>query len=153
MLQDERAKGDRRWNAALHYSAQALVAAERGDVQLAADLNRRANQLQQESHALSQGCSARILKRVNQGNGSRGFSQVDLHAMHIREALEHVERSLRELPGIFPGGMDVRFVTGRGAHSEGTAQLKPAVIEMLQERGIKHIVGKGYVEALIEGGE
>lgn len=118
---------------------------------MATDLNRRANELRQEYYKASKGCAARIAMRINRGRGQLGFMQVDLHALHIDEALEQVEHGINHLPLINPGGVVVRYITGRGAHSDAGAKLKPAVIALLEDRGVHFAEGKGYVDTIIDG--
>lgn len=57
---------------------------------------------------------------------------VDLHGLHVSEALERLPGALeRAGPG------EVRILTGTGHHTKGTgrARLRPAVKKWLQERG------------------
>ena len=138
-------------SAATQLFAQADLAEARGERRLAQDLARRANELRAEFEVESARCAARIRRRVNAGKHS--FSQVDLHGMHVEEALQQVDSGLRQLPRLFPGGILVRYITGRGRHSENGAQVKPAVVELLGELGADFTEGPGYVDVTIQGAD
>ena len=151
-LQEERSRAGRLRTAYLQLDSQAKHAAERGDYQMATDLNRRANELRQEYYKASKNCATRIAMRVNRGRGQLGFMQVDLHGLHLEEALEKVRLGLDQLPLISPGGVVMRYITGRGAHSgEEGAKIKPAVIALLEQRGVHFAEGVGYIDTIIDG--
>ena len=49
-----------------------------------------------------------------------------------------------------PGGVVVRYITGRGLHSAGgAARIKPEVLRLLAERGVPHVEAPGWVEATL----
>lgn len=49
-----------------------------------------------------------------------------------------------------PGGVVVRYITGRGRHSaDGQAKIKPRVVALLAERGVPYVEGPGWVEATL----
>jgi hypothetical protein len=49
-----------------------------------------------------------------------------------------------------PGGVVVRYITGKGLHSAGgAARIKPEVLRLLAERGMPHVEGPGWVEATL----
>jgi NEDD4-binding protein 2 len=64
---------------------------------------------------------------------------VDLHGLTVEEALDVAERALDSRPG--PRGLAparIRFVTGRGLHSQGgAARIRPALLAYLQQRGCR----------------
>ena len=83
-------------------------------------------QLEAEEKAAAQ----RIFKRKNTGYG---LEQMDLHGLHLDEAMEKVRERLRRLEA---GDVaSVELITGAGHHSEGNkAKLKPAVEALLQQK-------------------
>lgn len=64
--------------------------------------------------------------------------KVDLHGMHVKEAVDVLRRYIEGLSAVgHPGGVLLRVVTGFGQHSaQGRAKVLPAVIEFLQESGL-----------------
>lgn len=72
----------------------------------------------------------RIFKRKNTGYG---LDQMDLHGLHLDEAMAHVSERLKRLEA---GDVaSVELITGAGHHSEGhRAKIKPAVEALLKER-------------------
>ena len=68
----------------------------------------------------------------------------DLHALHVREALREVRKWLGVFCDFSGGAVTVKFIVGRGCHSEAGAKLQPAVAEYLQEREVPFVLeGKG----------
>jgi DNA-nicking Smr family endonuclease len=149
IYEEERSKSTRLRNAFRQLDAQAIAARDHGDVRLAQDLNRRANELRCEYHELSKTCGARIARRVN--SGQRNEIVNDLHGMHTSEALTLVEECLQQLPKTCPGGVVVKFVTGRGKHSEDGARIRPAVIDLLERLEQHYFVEQGAVYVVING--
>ena len=83
-------------------------------------------ELEEEQKAAAQ----RIFKRKNTGYG---LEQMDLHGLHLDEAMERVRERLKKLEA---GDVaSVEIITGAGHHSEGNkARIKPAVEALLKER-------------------
>ena len=53
-------------------------------------------------------------------------------------------------PQSIPGGVRVRYITGRGAHSAGgEARLRPEVIRLLRHHRVEFEEGPGWVEATL----
>ncbi len=49
-----------------------------------------------------------------------------------------------------PGGVIVRYITGKGLHSAGgAARIKPEVVRLLSEQGVPFVEGPGWVEATL----
>lgn len=149
-LQEERGTAERLKTAYRQLFAQAMLAEERGEANLAASLRRRAVELQEEYQRESVDCGTRITQRVNRGK-HRGI-EVDLHCMHVHQALDMVDTALRNLPLIFPGGVVVRYITGKGLHSENGAKIRPAVLSLLQEAGVPYVAWPGCIDVTIGGG-
>jgi hypothetical protein len=93
-----------------------------------------ASSLLAASSASSQGAS------VPMHTGIPSTRTLDLHGLHVSEALQAVETALvlakREKDGV--NDMLVTIITGRGKHSEGGARIKPAVINLLDSRGTRY---------------
>ena len=70
--------------------------------------------------------------------------------MYVDEALDLVQRNIDTMPTNFPGGMRMRYITGKGLHSAGGPRLKPAVIDLLASRGIPYVEEPGYVVATFQ---
>jgi hypothetical protein len=152
IYEQERANADRLRTAYRQLESQARHAADRGDYHLVDSLNVRANEINDEYYKASDGAARRIALRVNRGK--KGFMTVDLHGLHVDEALYKITQALDTLPSISPGGVVVRYVAGKGNHSgEAGAQIKPAVLALLEERGVHYSApaDKGHVDVIIEG--
>lgn len=89
-------------------------------------LGREANERMKELHR--QAAQAIFKAR----NPRHVLDVVDLHGLHVSEALERLPLALEKAP---PGIL--RIVTGTGHHTKGTgrARLRPAVKTWLQENG------------------
>jgi len=85
-------------------------------------------QLDAEEHAAAK----RIFRKKNSGYG---LEQMDLHGLHVDEAMEQVKERLRRLEaGEVPDGT-VEIITGAGHHSEQhKAKIRPAVEAELRKR-------------------
>ncbi|XP_076064727.1 NEDD4-binding protein 2 [Oratosquilla oratoria] len=87
--------------------------------------------------------SEKILEAVN---SSRDGNTLDLHYLHVTEAVSVTQAFLSERQRLLRARnlniMHVSLITGRGANSEGgVARIKPAVKEFLQKNGYSHIDG------------
>ena len=82
-------------------------------------------QLEEEEAAAAK----RIFKKKNSGYG---LEQMDLHGLHLDEAMERVRERLKRVEaGDVPS---VELITGAGHHSDGKAKIKPAVEALLKEK-------------------
>lgn len=73
----------------------------------------------------------RIFSRVNDG---RLMIQVDLHGLYVNEAVKKTDCFLDHARNIAKAcPVSVKFITGRGARSTDTAQLRPRVLKHLQD--------------------
>lgn len=78
----------------------------------------------------------------------------DLHALHVAEALQEVDKWLSIFLSEMTGGtVTLAFVTGRGVHSgDGGPKLLPAVLADLDARCVPYLLthSGGCVEVLID---
>lgn len=88
-------------------------------------LGREANERMKELH--KQAADAIFAKR----NPPHVFDVIDLHGLHVSEAVERLPAALEDKTG------KIRILTGTGHHTKGTgrARLRPAVKKWLQENG------------------
>lgn len=87
---------------------------------------------------------------LNQNNASRNLSTLDLHGLHVTEAIAQTDARIAECR---KQGVDhLTIIVGRGSHSvDGVAKLRPAVMQMMGKYGVsvtpdKPNVGCIYVE-------
>ena len=143
--------------ASAHYDAmrRAVVAsghaAELGDRTGAAKHQAAAREAKALAEAANAAAGALTLATRNAGNHGRVTR--DLHALHVAEALQEVQRWIGFVATAHSGGtMTLQFVTGRGAHSAQGARILPAVEEYLVARGIPYVLTNagGCVEVSVD---
>lgn len=150
--EQERAQAKRLEQAYRRCFELAADAHARGDHDAAGELSMRGRAYRQQFHDEQSKASRRISKRVNAANGLPRI-EVDLHGQTVADALATVENGIRNLPESIPGGVVVRYITGRGRHSaSGVARIKPEVVRVLGEHGVPFVEapnGGGWVEATL----
>ncbi|PSC74687.1 NEDD4-binding 2 isoform B [Micractinium conductrix] len=149
--EQERAQAQRLEQAYRRCFALAADAHNRGDHQAAAEYSLKGREYREQFHEEQGKASRRISKRVNATNGMPRIS-VDLHGQTVESALATVESGIRSLPESIPGGVVVRYITGKGRHSAGgAARIRPEVQRLLAEHGIPFVEGPGggWVEATL----
>jgi len=73
---------------------------------------------------------------------------VDLHGLSVPEALEYAEQELQSVT--LRGGRVVRFIVGKGLHSEaGKAKIRPALEKLCDEHGYAHTLDPRNAGVLI----
>ncbi|KAK0219025.1 hypothetical protein IW262DRAFT_1298121 [Armillaria fumosa] len=73
-----------------------------------------------------------------ENNRSRQPGEIDLHGLYVKEAIAYTDIALEEAK--FRGDSEIRFIVGRGLHSEdGEARLGPAIEKLMCEN---HLVAK-----------
>lgn len=97
------------------------------------------HQLLDEAHAKKRAFEAEeaeAAKRIfRTRNSGYGLEQIDLHGLHLDEALEQVRDRLCRLEAGEVRGHTVEIITGAGHHSEHhRAKLRPAVEELLKQK-------------------
>ncbi|KAL7274796.1 hypothetical protein RUND412_002295 [Rhizina undulata] len=72
----------------------------------------------------------------------KGLVRLDLHRLFVREAIVRVETHLELCRK--HGVRRTTIITGKGLHSiDGIAKIKPKVVEMLSQRGVRIVVDEG----------
>ncbi|CAI5469937.1 unnamed protein product [Closterium sp. Yama58-4] len=117
-----------------YYFREASEAWRRGERQRAAALADKGHEYREEYQELMQEAGQRIFRENNERLGNN--MDVDLHHLHVDEALQHLQLHLTLLQTL-PTLSSITVITGRGKHSaSGQAKIKPAVHRYLQERGV-----------------
>jgi DNA-nicking Smr family endonuclease len=110
----------------------------RGDLKMAKELSvkgKQADEMSKEAHAEA---SERIFSEMNTKVTP---SSIDLHGLHVQEALQRVTSLLQN-----PSYLVVTIVVGEGLHSvKAKAKLKPAVIAYLKSNKYKFTVTEGAI--------
>ena len=104
--------------------------------QLFDEAHAKKRQLESEEQAAAK----RIFRLRNSGYG---LEQMDLHGLHLDEAMEQVRERLRLLQA-GKVGRSVEIITGAGHHSDHKkAKLRPAVEELLMQAGLSYAEMQG----------
>jgi len=75
-------------------------------------------------------------------NEGHDADYIDLHGLHVDEALEATKKKLAQLVAGDIGHLEI--VTGAGHHSEsGKAAIRPAVEDLLKEMGLTYQDNRG----------
>ncbi|KAL0046380.1 hypothetical protein WJX82_010916 [Trebouxia sp. C0006] len=136
------------------YFTAAQVAFEKGDREAAHELTGRGKEhahlakeaRQRANQAAYDSCNMSVTNRF----------KVDLHGLHVEEALQVLQQHLLSLGGLgCPGGVLLQVITGIGKHStNGRPKILPAVIRYLSDAGhrFSEAVGNsGIIDVFIGG--
>ena len=118
---------------------QATQAYLSGNKALAKDLSRQGRQHAMNMTAAHESAAAAIFQERNNRGDRGGTPLLDLHGLHVAEAINVLRR---ELPNFKSSGRMVHILVGTGHHTKervGGARLPSAVADYLQnERGIRY---------------
>jgi hypothetical protein len=117
---------------------QATLAYQSGNRALAKELGARGRAENEAMHAAHAAAAGDTFARRNAAAGGGGGGEVvDLHGLHVGEALAALERSLAAARAARAPGL--RVVVGVGAHARpGAARLPDAARAWLAARGLEH---------------
>ncbi|KAL4078340.1 hypothetical protein V8B97DRAFT_1254624 [Scleroderma yunnanense] len=126
-------------------SRQSQEAYQRGDKTLAKQLSVQKGKHRRKMEGLNNLASAQIFKAKNP-DGETG--RVDLHNLYVKEALSYAEKAIEKARE--QSRSQIQFIVGKGLHSEGNeAKIKPALKELLEERGIQAVLDPNNAGILI----
>jgi DNA-nicking Smr family endonuclease len=112
------------------FASQAVAS---GDFNRAKSLSTEGKRYATNSSKIYSQIYLEIFRRQNPNIES--YQSIDLHGLHVKEALELTEAYLQKAGA--QGSRRYEIITGKGLHSEGKAKIKPAVGEFLKEKGYK----------------
>jgi len=108
---------------------QSHLAYSNGDKAGAKNLSNEGKEHQRKMGALNKQASDWIFIENNKDSKPE---EVDLHGLYVKEAIERTDRAIEDAKR--RGGSELRFVVGKGLHSQGgAAKIKPAIEELMQK--------------------
>ncbi|KAH9839944.1 uncharacterized protein C8Q71DRAFT_744956 [Rhodofomes roseus] len=70
-----------------------------------------------------------------ENNKHRAPGEVDLHDLHVKEAIAYTERAVQDAR--HRGDTKINLIVGKGLHSrKGVAKLRPAIKKLLETQGL-----------------
>lgn len=90
--------------------------------------------------ALYNRAAAKLIYKTNNHERGRDWDQIDLHGLFVREAVNSIKHTLRQLRGD-PATRDHEYLTvivGRGIHSQNGPVLGPAIKKLLESHGYEY---------------
>lgn len=133
---------DFRAEASLHRSRQlesftkAAEAFKQGQKEVASFYAQQGHMHGSRMREANHRAAVQIFKRVNSSLLPRNI--LDLHGLHVEEALEHLDQVLQDKITECEQGLcqpQLSIITGKGNHSQGgVARIRPAVIDYLTSR-------------------
>ena len=135
------------------YFQQAAQAYLRGNRAVASNLSQRGRDLDRLMKRQHQEAAAALFEARN-GSGSNGSDgSLDLHGLHVAEAIAYVQHHLEQLEG---KRRSCHIIAGAGRHSDHRhlaqgkqARLLPAVVRYLSEAGYEFKNHDGVLEVLL----
>jgi len=107
-----------------------------GDYAAAARHKRDVREIQSSMELLNKMAAEVTFIKKNKG---RTDGMVDLHGLHVEEALGYAKLELDTESGALGDDKVVRFIVGKGLHTkDGKAKIRPALENLCETRGFKH---------------
>ncbi|KAN0091190.1 DUF1771 domain containing protein [Tylopilus felleus] len=127
-----RAKANEQGDLMAQCFQQSHEAYNQGDGARAKALSGQGKQHEQTMESLNAEASAWIFR---QNNLDCKPGEINLHGLYVKEAVSYVEKSIQEARQ--RGEAEVRFIVGKGIHSDGhVAKIKPAVEDLMNKYNI-----------------
>lgn len=125
------------------YEQAARAAAARGAYVLSRELSASSQRHGEQAQAARRRANSTAYRTSNRS--VTNTFKLDLHGLHVEEALQVLERHLVSLGGLgHPGGIVLEVVTGLGRHSSaGQPRLLPAVVRFLSDAGYRFDTQEG----------
>ncbi|KAG9007613.1 hypothetical protein FRB94_013630 [Tulasnella sp. JGI-2019a] len=98
-----------------------------GDRARAKDLSNQGRIHKAEMERLHSEACELIFQINNEGRG-RGPNEVDLHGLYVKEAIQEAQQAI--IGAQMRDDRQIRFIVGKGLHSQGDPRLKPAIEEL-----------------------
>ncbi|XP_077461189.1 NEDD4-binding protein 2 isoform X2 [Stigmatopora argus] len=120
--------------------SKAAAAYKQGHKEVASFYAQQGHLHGQQMHEANHRAAAQIFERVNSSLLPRNI--LDLHGLHVNEALEHLRHILHDKSADCKQGLcrpKLCVITGRGNHSQGgVARVRPAVIKYLNNNDYRY---------------
>ncbi|PBK85166.1 DUF1771-domain-containing protein [Armillaria gallica] len=101
----------------------------RGDRAAAKEFSEQGKNHKQKMEQLNKEASNWI---YHENNRNRKPGEIDLHGLYVKEAIAYTDAALEEAK--LRGDSEIRFIVGKGLHSEGgTAKVGPAIKDLMRE--------------------
>ncbi|KAM9314231.1 NEDD4-binding protein 2 isoform 2-T2 [Pholidichthys leucotaenia] len=134
--EDFRAEASLQRRRQLESFTKAAEAYQQGHKEVASFYAQQGHLHGQRMHEANQRAAAQIFERVNASLLPKNI--LDLHGLHVDEALEHLAQVLQDKTTECEQGLcrpQLSIITGRGNHSQGgVARIRPAVIDYLSNK-------------------
>jgi len=82
-------------------------------------------------------------ERVSSSSATRDACSIDLHGLHVAEAVQKVEEELRNTDSLHKTRV-MHIITGKGKHSGGSSAVNRAVRMRLAELGYRYEMGNSH---------
>ncbi|KAG9008269.1 hypothetical protein FRB94_013629 [Tulasnella sp. JGI-2019a] len=109
------------------------IAFTSGERARAKDLSNQGKMHKVQMERLHREASDLIFQINNEGRG-RGPNEVDLHGLHVKEAVQKTEDAI--ISAQMRGDYQIRIIVGKGLHSQGEAKLRRAIEEVVVRYGL-----------------
>ncbi|EGC33217.1 hypothetical protein DICPUDRAFT_92452 [Dictyostelium purpureum] len=147
--QDHRAEAEKYAklrNACFQAAAKAYMKNKPAEARQLSEEGKRYDEYHKEANRLA---SNQIFMDCNSRSGDT--LRIDLHGLHVGEALDMVQRAIEiHASGEYSGNnrpQILSIITGQGNHSVNrVARIKPAVVAFLKECKIKYVDKQGVLE-------